>query len=76
LSLPDVVHRFKSFTTAQYQSGVQQSNWPPFSGKFWQSNYYEHIIRDESELHAIREYIRYNPIKWHEDEENPTAKMT
>jgi putative transposase len=37
----------------------------------WQRNYYEHIIRDERELHAIREYIRYNPLKWDEDEENP-----
>ena len=37
----------------------------------WQRNYYEHIIRDEKELYAIREYIRCNPLKWDEDEENP-----
>jgi putative transposase len=37
----------------------------------WQRNYYEHIIRDDRELYAIREYIRYNPLKWDEDEENP-----
>jgi putative transposase len=76
LSLPDIVHRFKSFTTAQYRSGVEQSNWQPFPEKFWQRTYYEHIIRDESELRAIREYIRYNPLKWHDDEENPNAKKT
>ncbi|MBI5103127.1 MAG: hypothetical protein HZB33_15030 [Nitrospirae bacterium] len=40
----------------------------------WQRNYYEHIIRDDRELHAIREYIRYNPMKWDEDEENPNVK--
>ncbi len=39
----------------------------------WQRNYYEHIIRDESELNAIREYIRSNPSRWREDEENPEA---
>jgi REP element-mobilizing transposase RayT len=37
----------------------------------WQRNYYKHILRDERELHAVREYIRYNPLKWDEDEENP-----
>jgi len=36
----------------------------------WQHNYYEHIIRDERELYAIRQYLRYNPLKWDEDEEN------
>ncbi len=40
----------------------------------WQRNYYEHIIRDEQELYAICEYIRYNPLKWEEDEENPNKK--
>ena len=37
----------------------------------WQRNYYEHIIRSESELHKIRTYIMENPLKWEEDEENP-----
>ena len=40
----------------------------------WQRNYYEHIIRDDRELQAIREYTRYNPLKWDEDEENPVMK--
>jgi REP element-mobilizing transposase RayT len=40
----------------------------------WQRNYYEHIIRNENELNSIREYIRYNPLKWDEDEENPDNK--
>lgn len=43
-------------------------------GPVWQRNYYEHIVRDEQELYAIREYIRYNPLKWDEDEENPNMK--
>ncbi len=34
----------------------------------WQRNYYEHIIRNEHELHKIREYIINNPLNWEQDE--------
>jgi len=37
----------------------------------WQRNYYEHIIRNEDDLEAIRYYILTNPSRWHEDRENP-----
>lgn len=37
----------------------------------WQEDYYEHIIRNEDELNAIREYIFNNPLGWDKDEENP-----
>jgi len=30
----------------------------------WQSRYYDHIIRSNSELSRIRKYIRENPGKW------------
>jgi len=42
----------------------------------WQRNYYEHIIHDDAELQVIRGYIRYNPLKWDEDEENMKMKGT
>jgi putative transposase len=61
LSLPDVVHRFKTMTTKCYAVGVKQHGWPPFPGRLWQRNYWEHIVRNEIELNRIREYIRYNP---------------
>jgi len=32
---------------------------------------YEHIIRDERELHRTREYIINNPARWESDRENP-----
>ncbi len=38
----------------------------------WQRNYYEHIVRNESELNRIREYIAGNPRQWEWDRENPT----
>jgi REP-associated tyrosine transposase len=37
----------------------------------WQRNYYERVIRDDVEMHRIREYITGNPAGWLEDEENP-----
>ena len=47
LPLPDVVRRFKTFTTRQYIVGVRRYGWPAFAGRLWQRNYYEHIIRSE-----------------------------
>jgi len=32
--------------------------------KLWQRNYWEHIIRSESELNGLREYIHNNPARW------------
>jgi REP element-mobilizing transposase RayT len=37
----------------------------------WQRNYYEHIIRNERALHAIRRYISENPLRWPLDRYNP-----
>jgi len=39
--------------------------------KFWQRNYYEHIIRNENELKQKTNYILDNPSRWDEDAENP-----
>jgi putative transposase len=74
MSLPDVVHRFKSLTTARYRKGVLQDGWQPFPGRLWQRNYYEHVIRDEEELNRIRQYIIDNPASWEDDVENPHVR--
>jgi REP element-mobilizing transposase RayT len=37
----------------------------------WQRGYYEHVVRNEAELTAIREYIEGNPARWDDDENNP-----
>ena len=37
----------------------------------WQRGYYEHIIRNEESLFAIREYIINNPLLWGKDELYP-----
>ena len=76
LSLSDVVHRFKTMTTKRYTDGVKQKDWPPFRGRLWQRNYYEHVIRDDASLNLIRQYIMDNPSHWAEDEENPACSVT
>ncbi len=69
--LQRIIQWFKTMTTNEYIQGVRTHNWPPFPGKLWQRNYYEHIIRSEDELNKIRDYISNNPARWAEDEENP-----
>jgi putative transposase len=69
--LGDIVGAFKSITTDQFIVGVRNSGWPPFVGKLWQRNYYEHIIRGDDDLDRIRQYIIDNPVEWAFDRENP-----
>lgn len=76
LSLSDVVHRFKTLTTKHYVDGVRNHGWPPFRARFWQRNYYEHVIRNDGELDRIREYIATNPLRWALDRENPQRTGT
>jgi hypothetical protein len=60
------VRTFKAAVTRELRI---RSLW--HSGQFWQSNYYDHIVRNGSDLARIREYIAYNPIAWQFDYENP-----
>lgn len=55
LSLSDAVHRFKSLTCKRYRDAAS-------CGRLWQRNYWERIVRDAAALHAIRRYIRDNPM--------------
>lgn len=71
MSLPGVVHRFKSLSSTRYRQSLTQKDWSPLSNRLWQRNYYEHVIRNENELNRIREYILYNPLQWQFDRENP-----
>jgi putative transposase len=66
-----VVQWFKTMSTNEYIRGVKQCGWPPFPGKLWQRNYWEHVIRNVTEFNRIREYIQNNPAKWASDMLNP-----
>lgn len=41
-----------------------------FGKKFWQRNYWEHVIRSERELSFIQNYIINNPFQWQLDKYN------
>lgn len=64
-SIPTIVRSFKSAVTKHINEGRQTPGAP-----VWQRNYYEHIIRDDRALNAIRRYIAENPLRWHLDREN------
>lgn len=66
-SLSTIIGSFKSAITKQIN---QIRNTP--GHPVWQRNYYEHIIRSEEKMDRIREYIAKNPMKWTEDENNPS----
>jgi REP element-mobilizing transposase RayT len=66
--LHTMVQWFKTMSTNEYIHGVNHLGWTAFNGKLWQRNYYERIIRNESELANIREYIHNNSEKWALDE--------
>lgn len=67
MTLPDVVHRYKTMTTTRYIHGIRNYGWSAFEKRLWQRNYYEHIIRDEEEYLALSDYILNNPKNWEKD---------
>jgi REP element-mobilizing transposase RayT len=69
-TLGDIIEWFKTMATNEYIRGVKQLGWKPFPKRVFQRNYYEHIIRNERELTAIRKYIENNPAKWTGDGDN------
>jgi REP element-mobilizing transposase RayT len=64
ISLPNMVQWFKTMTTNEYIRNVKQFNWKAISGKLWQRNYYDRIIRNKDQLWATRKYIINNPSNW------------
>jgi REP element-mobilizing transposase RayT len=66
----EIVGTFKSLCVNDWLTYIKENKINAV-GKFWQRNYYEHIIRNEEELAKIREYIQNNPLKWSLDRENP-----
>jgi len=59
---------FKTVSTKQI-NGLRRTP----GARFWQRNYYEHIIRSEPDLNRIREYIQLNPLRWGQDTYHTTG---
>ncbi len=64
VTLGKIVRFYKARTTKL----IHEQGHPKFH---WHRNYYEHVIRNETDLEQIREYIVYNHLKWVSDRENP-----
>ncbi len=63
-SLSELIGAFKTTSSKQiHESGNHSFR--------WQSSFYDRIIRNDAELHRIREYIQTNPLRWDMDIENP-----
>jgi len=60
-NLSDIVRGFKGSVTKQLHS-------TGFKSFKWQPRFYDHIIRNDIDLHRIRTYIHNNPLKWELDE--------
>jgi putative transposase len=65
-SLGAIIAQFKSNVTKRIWKIAEYTNTP-----IWQRNYYEHVIRDETDLKNKTDYIKANPMLWDEDDENP-----
>lgn len=62
-SLGSLIAGFKAAATSR----INRTRLTP-GQRVWHRNYYEHIIRNERALNAIREYIHFNPARWSEDQ--------
>ena len=55
--LADILHSWKSFTATRINRLLGRT------GRQWQREYYDHLIRDEREFGRIIQYILQNPAK-------------
>jgi putative transposase len=69
LRLGHVVAAFKSGSTREINLARKTPG-----AHLWQRGYYDHVVRDETDLQRIREYIDNNPLDWALDPENPTRE--
>jgi putative transposase len=64
-NIGSIIRGFKSASTKRINEMRETPKMP-----LWQSNYYEHVVRNDDDLNDIREYIINNPLKWDLDREN------
>ena len=64
-TLSEIIRGFKTFSARKIN---QLRNTSGVS--VWQHRFHDRIIRDEHELYNVRNYIKNNPTKWHEDKYN------
>jgi REP element-mobilizing transposase RayT len=70
-TIGDIIGAYKSLVANEclkiWKTKWVGANQAPIMGKLWQTNYYEHIIRNQQSYQNISEYIVNNPAKWQKD---------
>ena len=65
-ALGTIIGQFKSLVTKR-SNRLRLAN----GGSVWQTNFHDHIIRNDAELNRIRGYILNNPLRWADDRYHP-----
>ena len=72
-TLSKIIRSFKSKSTMAYLDYLKQNN-IQMPVHIWQRSFYDHVIRIDTSLQNIREYIKNNLATWDNDEHNPNNK--
>jgi REP element-mobilizing transposase RayT len=70
-SLAAIVQMFKSVSTRRINALRRTPG-----ARVWQRGYWEHVVRNEAELQALRRYIQENGLRWAMDRLNPQNAPT
>ncbi|NES72383.1 MAG: hypothetical protein F6K24_47905 [Okeania sp. SIO2D1] len=70
-SISSLITGFKSVVTRRINRIRYHGEQLTTPAPVWQRNYYEHIIRNETSLNQLRQYIVENPLKWEIDQLHP-----
>ena len=62
--LPKIISQYKSSVTR-----MVRKQWGNHSFG-WQKSFYDHVIRNNEDLHRVRTYIQNNPLNWELDKNN------
>ena len=64
MTLSKVVQQYKASVTREINAAQKEFCFE------WQKSFYDHVLRNEKSLDNLRQYIRYNHLKWEFDIEN------
>ncbi len=76
-SISSFLAGFKSVTTTKIDNLIDEKGLSVLKfnrrNRLWQVNYNDRVIRNKTELFAIRNYIKSNPAKWRDDQYHPES---
>lgn len=64
IPLGRIIGAYKSIVSTRWLSVCKSQG--VSMAKIWQAGYYDHVVRNDTDLKEIREYIQWNPDRWYE----------